>query len=284
MTTNYTTLPQNIQNDQTLPTGHTIYQHFPFQGSPKYSLIGHFWCRNIAPGNPARREQTVPCRPVVHPSVVLSKNSSVSGTLYSTLSAWKRKGFCSKILMRKKCAGKKIHWILSKYLHSEVSARMTNCWQAWLFSPLLIFLNMHVRIKKQEWELKNVLTIDFRKSEIKNMFYVRTFYIPRPLVSSFYFCIVYILLYFLFYFVKRQLIKTAETKFSEVSTIVFLFVKGRRKKVVLANSASSHYFAKSIFWHFEKMDDHRDHQESICFFVQCLAVANEQRASSEPVL
>jgi hypothetical protein len=37
MTTKYTNWPQNIPND------HDLYQHFPFQGPPKYTQIVIFW-------------------------------------------------------------------------------------------------------------------------------------------------------------------------------------------------------------------------------------------------
>jgi hypothetical protein len=36
MTTNYTKRPSNI------PNGHKIYQHFPFQGPPKFTQTGIF--------------------------------------------------------------------------------------------------------------------------------------------------------------------------------------------------------------------------------------------------
>jgi hypothetical protein len=47
---NYTKCPQNI------PNGHNIYQHFPFQGPPKFTLtflyFCDFWFQNKPSGNP----------------------------------------------------------------------------------------------------------------------------------------------------------------------------------------------------------------------------------------
>jgi hypothetical protein len=34
-----------------IPNGPKIYQHFIFQGPPKYSQIGFFWFENIPSGN-----------------------------------------------------------------------------------------------------------------------------------------------------------------------------------------------------------------------------------------
>jgi hypothetical protein len=52
---NTTKLPNGhkiYQMAENSPNSDKIYQHFPFQGPPKYTHIGIFGLKNIPPGNP----------------------------------------------------------------------------------------------------------------------------------------------------------------------------------------------------------------------------------------